>query len=797
MKPSHFGPLTLFLSATLLSLLPPSSHALIKQLSDGTERSSFPSINDRGEVVWQCRPGVHPEICLYDGTTTSRLTNNEREDTHPRINDNGQVVWERYDLSDYEVFLYNGRKRIQLTNNALDDLEPQINNSGYVVWLGRESPGPNPNDEILLYNGTSVTSLAVNSLYVRYPRINNNGYVVWIGYDGSDFEIFLYDGTCTRQLTDNSFLDSEPQINDRGQVVWVGGLDFGAEIFLYDGYGTVRLTDNATPDREPRINDHGQVVWSGGYADGSDIFLYDGTSTMRLTENSWEDKRPAINNEGYVAWDEGNGSGSQSQIFLYDGASIVQLTNNSSYNCCAELNNLGHVVWQSEEEVFLATEFPCIPLADRGEYGKIQGGDQLHVNEVIYCFRGMSGDVPVLYQVYDVDSAKEVQIRINGMEVGYAALTANNNWGEERTVLLPDAYVNDGVLNFLTFDNSNNPPNLYWWGVRVLCRDSDGDGYGDPATVGCEYAEWDCDDSNPMVNPGKDETLDQDNCSDGWDNDCDGLTDLEEFDCVPCYDLDGDGYGDPGALQCAYPDRDCDDSDANVNPGAFEQFRQSTCSDGLDNDCDGFVDREDYDCQAFKGFCPSAFFNPLVPCCSEDSDCPEEEPCVLKNGTCSHLTHANYCDTDSECYEEHEWCVRFGRCVGGPRHGGFCVAQPRVGVCFPDFSTLCRSIFDCPAGSGCLVWPDFSLCFEGACQPCKGDCSIATAAFGSRLQDKTDVLRLFRDSYLLKHAAGRAFIRAYYELSPAIADYITARPFLRSLVRLLLLPLVGIVWLLV
>jgi hypothetical protein len=42
---------------------------------------------------------------------------------------------------------------------------------------------------------------------------------------------------------------------------------------------------------------------------------------------------------------------------------------------------------------------------------------------------------------------------------------------------------------------------------------------------------------------------------------------------------------------------DCDDSDPEVNPGAVEgPFGHATCSDGLDNDCDGLIDTNDSDC---------------------------------------------------------------------------------------------------------------------------------------------------------------------------------------------------------
>ncbi len=128
----------------------------------------------------------------------------------------------------------------------------------------------------------------------------------------------------------------------------------------------------------------------------------------------------------------------------------------------------------------------------------------------------------------------------------------------------------------------------YWF------LDADADGYGDSARAlaGCLGAPGyvnnadDCDDENALVNP-----IALDEC-DGKDNDCDGETD-EGATTYPWYrDADDDGHGDSADFisSCYEPAgyaeswRDCDDTNAAVNPDAPE------LCDGLDNDCDGDVD---------------------------------------------------------------------------------------------------------------------------------------------------------------------------------------------------------------
>ena len=109
-----------------------------------------------------------------------------------------------------------------------------------------------------------------------------------------------------------------------------------------------------------------------------------------------------------------------------------------------------------------------------------------------------------------------------------------------------------------------------------LATDDDGDGY---------TGDDDCDETDPAANAGATEV-----CN-GVDDDCDGQID-EGLGSEWFVDADADGFGDPATRTeaCSAPEgavdngEDCDDTDADVFPGAEE------ICDEVDNDCDVEVD---------------------------------------------------------------------------------------------------------------------------------------------------------------------------------------------------------------
>jgi hypothetical protein len=128
------------------------------------------------------------------------------------------------------------------------------------------------------------------------------------------------------------------------------------------------------------------------------------------------------------------------------------------------------------------------------------------------------------------------------------------------------------------FDCDDADPEL--WGTKPWFPDADRDGYGGPEVVGygCVPQEgWvrdnlDCNDRDPVLNPGNQEVCD------GIDNDCDGLIDVDDADTLdvgiwyPDNDSDGYGINFMPQLDCFQPADhvdnadDCNDTLAELNP---------------------------------------------------------------------------------------------------------------------------------------------------------------------------------------------------------------------------------------
>jgi len=203
-----------------------------------------------------------------------------------------------------------------------------------------------------------------------------------------------------------------------------------------------------------------------------------------------------------------------------------------------------------------------------------------------------------LYADADDDGFGDADALYNACETADGYTEDDQDCDDSNAAVNPDAEetCGDGLDNDCdgVVDNASD--------VATLYPDEDGDGFGvDGDTVeSCELIDGysgtntDCDDEDADIFPGADEVCDE------ADQDCDEVVDEDAIDGTDWYiDDDEDGYGGDASLLTScdepegYTDRggDCDDADADYNPGAVED----DCTDPNDYNCDGSVGYTDAD----------------------------------------------------------------------------------------------------------------------------------------------------------------------------------------------------------
>jgi hypothetical protein len=120
------------------------------------------------------------------------------------------------------------------------------------------------------------------------------------------------------------------------------------------------------------------------------------------------------------------------------------------------------------------------------------------------------------------------------------------------------------------------------------------------------------------------------------------------------------------------------------------------------------------------------------------------------------------------------------------------VAEPDDGYHFVNWTGDVGTIADVNGATTTITMnDDYSITanFEEV-PPLSTGCFIATAAYGTPMAEEVQVLREFRDEYMLTDPLGQAIVDVYYTISPPIAHFITEHPSLKPIVRAGLMPAV-------
>jgi hypothetical protein len=116
------------------------------------------------------------------------------------------------------------------------------------------------------------------------------------------------------------------------------------------------------------------------------------------------------------------------------------------------------------------------------------------------------------------------------------------------------------------------------------------------------------------------------------------------------------------------------------------------------------------------------------------------------------------------------------------------VAEPVSGYHFTGWAGDVETVADVNSASTTITMDDsYSVVANfgsGGLQ-----CFITTATYGTPVAGEIQILRDFRDEYLLTNPIGQVLANLYYSLSPSIAEFITEHPSLKSVVRTEIAPM--------
>ncbi|MBK8697099.1 MAG: hypothetical protein IPN17_33790 [Deltaproteobacteria bacterium] len=195
-------------------------------------------------------------------------------------------------------------------------------------------------------------------------------------------------------------------------------------------------------------------------------------------------------------------------------------------------------------------------------------------------------------------------------------------------------------------------------------------------------------------------------CADNIDNDCNGFTDCRDFSCSrnnPAVTFC------PDAGQSTFDAGRCDANGARENTAA-------TCRDGMDNDCDGYTDCRDFNCNSFCG----------------DGGAPTDRPACDSGGALENTAAAcgdgvdNDCDGFVDCNDNN--CSCQGACPPGRNAPAGCTCmggENTTAACGDGIDNDCNGFRDC-ADFSCSRSTTVTVCRDASATDAPTDTGAST-----------------------------------------------------------------------
>ncbi len=238
-----------------------------------------------------------------------------------------------------EIYIMSadGSSQTRLTNNNAADCVPSISADGSKITF-RSTRDGNTEIYIMSADGSSQTRLTNNNAADSAPSISADGSkIAFTAYRDGNAEIYIMnaDGSSQTRLTNNPANDFDPSISADGlKIAFRSERDGNAEIYIMsvDGSSKTRLTNNNVGDYAPSISaDGSKIAFTSTRAGNAEIYIMsaDGSSQTRLTNDPANDLDPSISADGskiaFTAYRDGN---AEIYIMRADGSSQARLTNN-------------------------------------------------------------------------------------------------------------------------------------------------------------------------------------------------------------------------------------------------------------------------------------------------------------------------------------------------------------------------------------------------------------------------------------------------------------------------------------